>query len=344
VEILLEIGSYAGLAAVVGLAILSALYFSQARDLKRLREWAGRAPERTADAEGRARAAAQPTGAAQQVPGPGAPRPAPGAPAPAAASGAAPSQTAVMPATPAAGAAQQTAGGNGAAAPPEEEQREAEEREETGEREKAPPVAPATAGAAATRPSPPPARPTAPPGTAPRIPPPPSMGPTPTGGVRSPWYRRIPAVYAILAGIAVLALGAAGGYVAVEELAGNEATTTRGGAAAEPEGDGERPRRRSIAPSSVTFSVLNGTTVDGLAKRYADRLEARGYRRGNVTNATEQQKAESVVLYANGARRSALSVARRLRISQLEKIDPESQALAGDATVVVVLGNDKVSG
>jgi hypothetical protein len=34
------------LAAVVGLAVLSALYFSQARDIKRLREWAGRAPER----------------------------------------------------------------------------------------------------------------------------------------------------------------------------------------------------------------------------------------------------------------------------------------------------------
>ncbi len=44
-EILQEIGAYAGLAAVVGLAVLSALYFSQARDVKRLREWAGRAPE-----------------------------------------------------------------------------------------------------------------------------------------------------------------------------------------------------------------------------------------------------------------------------------------------------------
>ncbi|MDQ3720738.1 MAG: hypothetical protein M3350_08175, partial [Actinomycetota bacterium] len=45
-EILQEIGAYAGLAAVVGLAVLSALYFSQARDVRRLREWAGRAPER----------------------------------------------------------------------------------------------------------------------------------------------------------------------------------------------------------------------------------------------------------------------------------------------------------
>ncbi len=44
-----QIGAYAGLASVVGLAILAALYFSQARDVRRLREWAGRAPERSAE-------------------------------------------------------------------------------------------------------------------------------------------------------------------------------------------------------------------------------------------------------------------------------------------------------
>src|SRR4051812_39842762 len=46
-----QAGSIAGFAAVVGLAILSALYFSQARDLRRLREWAGRAPERAAEGQ-----------------------------------------------------------------------------------------------------------------------------------------------------------------------------------------------------------------------------------------------------------------------------------------------------
>src|SRR4051812_17461511 len=44
-----QVGSLAGFAAVIGLAVLSALYFSQARDLRRLREWAGRAPERAAE-------------------------------------------------------------------------------------------------------------------------------------------------------------------------------------------------------------------------------------------------------------------------------------------------------
>src|SRR5690349_3034144 len=59
-----EIGAYAGFAAVIGLAVLSALYFSQARDVKRLREWAGRAPERAAEDE--SRIAAQAATAQQQ--------------------------------------------------------------------------------------------------------------------------------------------------------------------------------------------------------------------------------------------------------------------------------------
>ena len=46
-EIVQQIGAVAGLAAVVGLPVLSALHVSHARDLKRLREWAGRAPERS---------------------------------------------------------------------------------------------------------------------------------------------------------------------------------------------------------------------------------------------------------------------------------------------------------
>jgi hypothetical protein len=46
-----RVGAYVGLAAFLGLAILALLYFSQARDVRRLREWAGRAPERAADIE-----------------------------------------------------------------------------------------------------------------------------------------------------------------------------------------------------------------------------------------------------------------------------------------------------
>lgn len=41
-----EIGAFAGLAAFLGLAVLALLAFTQGRDIRRLREWAGSAPER----------------------------------------------------------------------------------------------------------------------------------------------------------------------------------------------------------------------------------------------------------------------------------------------------------
>lgn len=48
-ELIKQIGAYAGLVAFLGLAVLALLSFAQGRDIRRLREWAGSAPERDAD-------------------------------------------------------------------------------------------------------------------------------------------------------------------------------------------------------------------------------------------------------------------------------------------------------
>jgi hypothetical protein len=104
VRILEQIGSYAGLAAIPGLAVLSALYFSQARDVRRLREWAGRAPERAAEQAVGGRVTVLPRQAA--LPGQAAE---PGAAAGAAAGAAGAAQPAAA-AAGAAGAAQAAAG------------------------------------------------------------------------------------------------------------------------------------------------------------------------------------------------------------------------------------------
>src|SRR3954468_1468288 len=92
-----QYGSYAGIAAVFGLGVLSLLYFAQAREVKRLREWAGRAPEGAAELEARAVAAADERRAAG------------------------PEEDVVVPAPAAATAAAAVAAGNGAGvtAPPE---------------------------------------------------------------------------------------------------------------------------------------------------------------------------------------------------------------------------------
>ena len=64
-------GAYVGLAAFLGLAVLTLLYFAQARELKRLRDWAGRAPERAQELEARVVAQAE---EARKVPEPAAER------------------------------------------------------------------------------------------------------------------------------------------------------------------------------------------------------------------------------------------------------------------------------
>jgi hypothetical protein len=122
-------GAYAGIAAVFGLGILSLLYFAQAREVKRLREWAGRAPERAAELEARVTADAQRRVAppVQPTPRPTAPvtpaaqqsaaPPTPGIAAPttaAAATAGAPATTVAKPDT----TAPQNGTGSGAAVPP----------------------------------------------------------------------------------------------------------------------------------------------------------------------------------------------------------------------------------
>lgn len=144
--------------------------------------------------------------------------------------------------------------------------------------------------------------------------------------------------YVVLAVVgALIVIG--GGAFAIGLVGGGEGPApevTAGGPAASRGAPTPDPR----SPASVTFSVLNGTGVAGQAKQVADELEAAGYRRGNVTNASAE-KAESVVLYAQGARPEALAVARRLKVTQTEAIDSASQTLAGDASVVVVVGADQ---
>jgi hypothetical protein len=48
-EVVKDIGAFAGLAAFFGVAVVALLAFTQGRDLRRLREWAGSSPERDAE-------------------------------------------------------------------------------------------------------------------------------------------------------------------------------------------------------------------------------------------------------------------------------------------------------
>jgi hypothetical protein len=431
-EIIQEIGSYAGFAAVLGLAVLSALYFSQARDVKRLREWAGRAPERGPQAQVEPRTVvAQPIArpASKPVPGgtpPPVPRP-PGAqpatpaatPAQAAAAGAAPAVAkGPAPATPAAATA--TPGGGDSAGsgdgddspetdvtamdtvvhpppepPGEEPDEEGEDKadpdvdedvapdaevglrdepaepagldEDTGEWSPEDEhsdleftdehdVVPATPAASIPRPPTPPRpfpRRTVPPPSgrygrerSPILPPYGESGSVddePEEDRGSGSGRRV-----VLAAIAALVVLAVGAFAVLQVTGGDDSGGSDGGGAglsasgtndgASGDGGGQAP---AVDPSDVTVAVLNGTRVPGLAATLGDKIAGEGFRLGTVTNNFDQERAESVVLYTPGAEREAADVSRRLDIPQREAIDTDSQALAGDATVVVVAGADQ---
>ncbi len=484
-DIIEQIGSYAGLAAIVGLAVMSALYFSQARDVKRLREWAGRAPERSEGGAAvtqpprvvakpvpkppgvQSQPAPVPSAAAEPAPGTGAPAAQPAAPAQtvaaqAAATGAAPAvahgpaaatpaaaraaggtgveepaapatespngteERAVVsedtvvhpaPAPPggpdedvgeagpgdrtdeesgdraeeeAAERSEEGAAGDGAGAAPEEPEGAAalqesgdEELDEVGEEEdedRAPdeeelddgseaaaepgglPAPEAyheeiedTGERPAAAPPVPPQRPTIPIGAAarpeadePRSPilPPysqsrPGGGPMepPREGLFSSRRRALLVLGGTVLGIAVLAFGVQ--QLTGEDDGGTQTGSSNGGAEQPADEQPARKRPAAVDPSKVTVAVLNGTTVPGLARQIGDTIEQQGFQLGTVTNFIDQQRAESVVLYAPGAEREAADVGRRLKIAQRESIDAESQGQAGDATVVVVAGADK---
>jgi hypothetical protein len=356
-----EIGSYAGLAAIPGLAVLSALYFSQARDVRRLREWAGRAPERAAEQAVGGRVVAQPQRAVQ----PGAAGAGAAAKPAVAAAAAAGAQPAV---------AKQGENGSDTKKPAEAQPTVAKPGALT-------PAAvasaaagatktPAAAGAATgtvTRPGPPAvggARPATAAGAAvpPRrqIPRLPSQTAVHTAAkAPEPWYRRLagrlPAgryVALIVAGALVLGGGAAYG---ITQLASSDSGGTSSNASSP---SAQKPSKSkpsskksksapapAIDPSKVTVTVVNGTTIPNLARDTATKLGASGFQIGNkVTGTGSLAAAESVVEYKPGAEAEAKYVAAKLHISQKQPADPDAIAQAGPAQVIVVLGADQAPG
>ncbi|MCW2984774.1 MAG: LytR family transcriptional regulator, partial [Conexibacter sp.] len=98
------------------------------------------------------------------------------------------------------------------------------------------------------------------------------------------------------------------------------------------------------APGTYTVAVLNGTTVPGLARGVANRLQNTKYKIGNVTNAATQDRSATLVEFAPGHRAEADSVAKAIDVGSdaIQPLSPGSKTIAGDqATVVVTVGSDQ---
>jgi hypothetical protein len=300
VRLIEQVGAYAGIAAIPGLAVLSALYFSQARDVKRLREWAGRAPERAAEQAVGGRVQAQPAAQGQAAATPGAATPAataqPAAAAKPAAATPAGAAAGAKPAVAAAAGAQAATAAGPSAAETEKPATPATDGDKAATNGEAPseaqsdkpaaltPAAVASAAAGnAARTGPPPVGGVKPatPGSPiarrpiPRMPSSQTSILTPTSQQRDPWHRRLRArlpaaryIALIVAGALVLGGGAAFG---ISQLAskdsggGKKAGATPAGSSGQPSKSGSTPKKDQnvTARPAVNPADVTVTVVNG---------------------------------------------------------------------------------
>jgi hypothetical protein len=103
------------------------------------------------------------------------------------------------------------------------------------------------------------------------------------------------------------------------------------------------PADSQLTPASTKVAVLNGTTIPGLASREKDTLTDAGYSEIATGNNTDQQRADSSVLYGTraGARQQARKIGEALNVSDVRRADADTVQLGEGADVVVILGQDK---
>jgi hypothetical protein len=251
-ELIKEIGAFAGLAAFLGLAVLALLSFTQARDIRRLREWAGSAPERDAERK---------------------------------------EATSVV-------AAQRAEELRRLEEARTEEHEAAELREERRRRREA--------------------------GL-------PELTRTERVQQRFAGHGRLSEPL-YLVGIFLVGLLVAGGvaYAVLYGFGGD------GGA----KGKGQHSAK--LRPGEIEVAVLNGTAVPGLAARYGNKVEGKGFKLGAVTNSTSSFE-ESIVMFKPGQGKEAHKVAGQLGIRRVREMTPEIASVSAGAPISVVIGEEDAS-
>jgi hypothetical protein len=149
--------------------------------------------------------------------------------------------------------------------------------------------------------------------------------------------------------VGALLVVAAAAVFAIIQLTGNEsptppARTVAGNSIAQPKSTAAAPSTSARDRARTTIAVLNGTTVQGLARAVADKLQKAGYRIGTVTNAADQQRSATQVAYRPGDLRMARDTARTIHVGgdAVVPIDQVTAATAGSqAEVVVTVGADQ---
>jgi hypothetical protein len=99
-----------------------------------------------------------------------------------------------------------------------------------------------------------------------------------------------------------------------------------------------------VDPGGIEVAVLNATSASGLAGEISTQIEDSGFLPGDISN-YEEAVDRTIVMFAPGQKRAAIRVAREIGGSPaVQAIDRKAQTAAGDAQVVVIVGNDRAPG
>ncbi|HEY5053440.1 MAG TPA: LytR C-terminal domain-containing protein [Solirubrobacterales bacterium] len=92
----------------------------------------------------------------------------------------------------------------------------------------------------------------------------------------------------------------------------------------------------------IEVTVLNGTAVPGLAARYGNKVERKGFKLGAVTNSSSSF-VDSVVMYKPGHASEGHRVAKMLDIAKVQEMSSEISSVSAGAPVAVIVGEDNAS-
>ena len=102
---------------------------------------------------------------------------------------------------------------------------------------------------------------------------------------------------------------------------------------------GSKQAAAKVKPGEIEVAVLNGTAVPGLAATFGDKVEAKGFKLGPVTNSSASF-AGSVVMFKRGHKPEARTVAKQLQIKKVQLMSGEIESVSAGAPVAVVVGED----
>jgi hypothetical protein len=97
-----------------------------------------------------------------------------------------------------------------------------------------------------------------------------------------------------------------------------------------------------LESGGIEVAVLNTTSASGIAGRVASDIEDAGFVRGEVGN-IQRDTDQTIVMYAPGQKRAGNRVGRELGDVAVQPIDRQVQAAAGEADVVIILGQDRAT-